>query len=37
MVFFSGALISASTPVAKRNLKYLTLLFKKPHGDVGYS
>ena len=35
--FFSGAPIPACTPGGKKNLKYLTLLFKKPHGDIGCS
>ena len=37
MVFFSGVLIPACTPGWKGNLKYLTLLFEKPHNDFGYS
>ena len=35
MVFFSRALKPACDPGGKGNLRYLTLLFKKPHSDVG--
>ena len=35
MAFFSGALKPAYNPGGKGNLRYLTLLFKKPHSDVG--